>query len=698
MATDYLRKRDDHSKLERSQVLDIFRALRPASPNSKGKVADSFCLVMLYAVALHSSVPLFLSHSLPPGFDAVMHLSKVRIFSECFPSVPRWFPWWYCGTPSLRFYPPLSYLAAASASWLFQISALEAYEYTDLLAFYLAGLFMYHFMRMMGNSRLSSLASAMLYMLSPQTLFGRFFTGHYAHNFSMFLIPLILFLISRYGDDARKAALVTAPVFALVFLSHLQTALSLGLMLGTYLIFSLLFRSWADEPGRIRPRLQGLIFGGALGISLASIWLIPCLSEGMQSLWLSAEAARNTMIPVESLFVYADWLWYLEPLPRLWARQYYLGLPALSLALAAVALITSGRLTPNKMFWGVVSGSWVAVLLFGIVSPYVGLVLGLPMRLPFFVSIPIAMLDGLTIDWIQVRLSPSSRREPRRKITSFIFAAIALLSPFVHSSNMSQFVYHPYSNETEAAKLVDSLNAPPYERVGAFGTFSYVFNVFSDRWQLDGGYAQGQVNSDFYYKYWQILTTSEDVDTVLEALNETNTRYVVQAAGQKISSAFQNRTHFRHIRTAGFDIFKLNDSYRLDFVTVTGGEATVTFTYPHPDRLHLSIRDCSPNTILILKMNYYPGWVAYPPSGNANLTRDLNGLMRIGVSGDNDLDIELQYVQTWVDYAGLIMSISAAAVYLLLLSNVLPSILDGCDMKRRKGAVTEYLHQEKGLH
>ena len=88
---------------------------------------------------------------------------KIRIFSRYFPYVPRLFPWWYCGAPSLRFYPPLSYLTATFISWMFQTSAVEAYQYTDFFAFFLAGLSIY--LKAIGNSRFSSLVSAGLYML-----------------------------------------------------------------------------------------------------------------------------------------------------------------------------------------------------------------------------------------------------------------------------------------------------------------------------------------------------------------------------------------------------------------------------------------------------------------------------------------------------------------------------------------------------
>jgi len=294
---------------------------------------ESLCYGIIYLIALFGSMPLFLSSSIPPGFDSVMHLSKIRIFSQYFPYIPRWFPWWYCGTPSLRFYPPLSYLTAAFIGWISQTSAVEAYKYADFFAFLFAGLSIYLFMRKIGNSRFSSLASAGLYMLSPQTLYGRFFIGHFTHNFSMFLIPLTFLCIVKYRSNVRRIALATAPLFALLFLSHLQTALCFGFMLAIYFFYKIIVGSRVESLERIRIHLLGLILGGLLGILLAAFWLFPCLIEGSGRLGLTSEEAIKVAIPVASLFVEAKHLRYLTPLQRIWSEQYFLGFPLIILFL-----------------------------------------------------------------------------------------------------------------------------------------------------------------------------------------------------------------------------------------------------------------------------------------------------------------------------------------------------------------------------
>ena len=660
-------------------MVDLKFAFKSASASLRGRAKDSICYIVIFAVALYGSVPLFSASSVPPGYDSVMHFSKIRIFSQFFPSIPRWFPWWYCGTPSLRFYPPLSYFLLSSISWLFRISALEAYQFTDFFSFYLAGLFIYHLMKTLTNSRFASVSSAILYMLTPQTLYGRFFIGHFTHNFSMFLIPLTLFCIVKYGDGMKRIALMTAPLFATLFLSHFQTALCFGFMLAILVFFTLISEWWKKEPRRIS--ISGLSLGGVLGICLAGFWLLPSLLEGSGQLGLTSEAALKTMIPIESLFIDADQLWYLSPIQKIWCKQYFLGFPLIVLSFLAIVLIIRRKIAANKRFWGIIFTFWTALFLFAIVSPYIGLVLGWPNRFPYFVSMPMAMLAGLAINWIEDHLSFSSMDSySSKRLALYSLLTVTALSTLIYTLDVEQFTYYPYSNEIQVSERLKTLNQKPIERVASFGTASYVFNVISDGWQLDGGYVQGQINPDFYYKYLWTLKETDDIDAILETLNATNARYVVVPQGQALS-AYQDQRFFERIEMVGFTIFRLKNNYTLNFVEIINGDASINYSYPYPDELHLMIQDCSEDVTLVVKMNYYPGWVAHSSNGEVELTEDSDGLMKIEVNGANSLDITLQYGQTWVDHMTLGVTVAGVAIYLFIL--------------RRRFARTQYFRKTK---
>ena len=319
-----------------------------------------------------------------------MHYSKVRVFSQLFPSIPQWFPWWYCSTPSLRFYPPLSYLFATLTNGLLGTSPLVGYQLTDFFFFFLVGLFTYFFVKKLTDSRCAGVASAMFYMLSPQTLYGRLFIGQFTHNFSFFLIPLTLFCLLKFRDSLRMTVLTVAPLFAFLFLSHLQTALSFGLMLGIYIVFAYFARNLKE--GLELPRIRSLVFSGAIGGLLAGFWLLPCAVEGAGDLGVTNEAALNAMIPVQNLFMESGYRWY---------ESIFLGYPLIILSLFAIVLIIRGKLNSEKTFWGLTFTAWVTLFLFVIVSPYIGIVLSWPQRFAYFIAFPMALLAGLAVNWIK---------------------------------------------------------------------------------------------------------------------------------------------------------------------------------------------------------------------------------------------------------------------------------------------------------
>jgi len=473
----------------------------------------------------------------------------------------------------------------------------------------------------------------------------------------MFLIPLTLFCIIKYGDGMKRIALITAPLFATLFLSHFQTALCFGFMLAILVFFTLISEWWKKEPRCIS--ISGLFLGGVLGICLAGFWLLPSLLEGSGKLVVTKEAALGVAFPIQSFFVEAE---------NLWHKQYFLGFPLVLLSILAVGLVLKRKFVAKKTFWGAIFAFWAGFFLFTTVSPHIGFVFGWPNRLAYFVVMPMAMLAGLAVNWIEDYVLSSFRYSSNlRRLALYSFLTVMILSVLVHTSSVEQFAFMPYTNGIEISKWLDGQNLNPGERVASFGAFSYVFNTISNSWQLDGGYVQGQINLDFYYEYWQTLTAADSVDVILKTLSETNSRYIVFPQGSGIPSAYRNQTLFDQNEMSGFTIFKLRDNYALNFAEVTKGNASVSYSYLNPDELHLNVWDCSEEATLVVKMNYYLGWTSHSSRGEVRLTKDSNGLMKIEIRGADSLDITLQHGSTLNDYIALGATIAGAAIYLFIL-------------------------------
>jgi len=362
----------------------------------------------------------------------------------------------------------------------------------------------------------------------------------------------------------------------------------------------------------------------------------------------------------------------------------------------AVTLIIKRKLTMGKMIWGVIFTLWTALFLFGIVSSHVGLVLGWPNRLPYFVSTPMAMLAGLAVNWVERRfLSSNDAGSSRKRMVKYLVLTIILVSPLIHVLNINQFVYYPYSNEAQASKLLDDINHKDTERIATFGTLSYVFNVFSDGWQLDGGYVQGQINPDFYYRYHLTLTKSNDLNSILDILNKTNTRCIIFCEGQKFPAIYEDERFFDKIRAGKFVIFKLKDDYPLNFIDLLAGKAILNYSYLNPDQILIKAWYCSENVTLFVKMNYYPGWTAHSTSGEVKLIRDHDGLMIIQLLNADSADIILRYSFAHTDYIGLGATIAGAITYFLILLSIIWKVHEGWIHTRHRGAYMDLMRRRK---
>jgi len=186
-----------------------------------------------------------------------------------------------------------------------------------------------------------------------------------------------------------------------------------------------------------------------------------------------------------------------------------------------------------------------------------------------------------------------------------------------------------------------------------------------------------------------------NLSSILKVLDETNTWYVIFQQGTGAHSAYENQEYFDKSEMSGFTIYKLKDSYALDFVTVTSGQAAVTYNYLNPDELHISAWYCSSNVTLTVKMNYYQGWVAQTSNGTVTLTKDINGLMKLDISNADSLEITLRYGLTQNDYAGLAVTIIGAAVYIFVLLATIWKPSEGWIGTRHRGAIEEHLNQKK---
>ena len=619
-------------------------------------IHNLFPLLIIVGVGVALSGPAF---SQPvPGIDAPMHLSKISRLWTFFPSLPAWFPWWYGGIPLLATYPPLMYVTDIFVTSLFHWEPWLALVVTDTICFVLTGCFIYLFLRKIGLHELACLSSSILYLSSFQTLSGRFGYGHYTHTFAMLFLVFGIYLAAK-THSSKYYEICLASVLCLLVLSHLSVAIIfVGLLLAYYVgvFFSKLIDA-RNEQNHIFPFFRSLL-GGTFGVLLSAFWLIPYLVDGASGTATFMGSGATYVPPLQSLFLFdtQNFLW----------QSYYLGIPLI--IFGALGLLIS---LYRRVFWGIIFTSWTFFFLFMCVQPYIfqGLSLGYPARYAFFVSFSWSLLSGIAFDYLFRKFSSRFSKLSLR-ILSRSMLVLLLVS---YAISVNPVVIKGYEFDNRVAEELN-LYLGPYERLASISTFSYTFNVMSNRFQIDGGYIEGNINMQFYRTYWNEIYSGHDSEATIGILKKINARLVLfyGQISPEIEKKFVPPYFSVILKEPPITVYELNRTLvPLNFVEVIGGNvAEVSLSYSNPDVLEFALINCSENTELMVKMNYHEGWTAYCNDKVVQPVRNDDGFMNLHIPFDGDVNVKLQYGNTKSNIAGI--TATGLGIFLLLYATVSP--------------------------
>lgn len=616
-------------------------------------IGNIFPILVIIGVGIALSGPALSQPT--PGIDAPMHLSKISRLWTFFPSLPSWFPWWYCGIPLLKTYPPLMYYTNIFAIALFHWEPWLALGIVDTMSFVLTGCFIYLFLRKIGLHELACLSSSILYLSSFQTLSGRFGYGHYTHTFAMLFLVFGIYLAAK-THSSKYYEIYLASIFCLLVLSHLSVAISFVGLLFTYYV-GVFFAKAIDtrnEQNHFFPFFRSL-FGGSIGVLLASFWFIPYLVEGGSGAAAFMGSATAYVPPLQSLFLFDS--------QNIWLQSYYLGM--LLIGFGVLGLFIS---LYRRVFWGIIFMSWTFFFLFMCIQPYVlqGMALGYPARYPFFISFSMCLLSGIALDYLFRKFSSLFSKVSLR----ILFRSASVLLLVSCAVYVNPIVIKGYEFDNGVA---EELNAylDQYERLASISTFSYTFNVMSNRFQIDGGYIEGNINMELYRRYWFEIYSGHDVDATINILKKINARLVLfhGQISPEVEKKFVPPYFSVILKKYPITVFELNRTlFPLNFVEVISGKVEeVRLSYANPDLLEFELKNCSGNTMLIVKMNYHEGWTAYCDDKDVPLVRNDDGFMNVSIPFDGDVKMKLRYGSTLIDNISLGITIAGAVISLFLL-------------------------------
>ena len=145
-----------------------------------------------------------------------------------------------------------------------------------ILHIFLAGLFMFLFLRALGRSDQASFIGGLLYMFTP-CLVSLFYPGHDGKIYVTALTPLAFLMVHR-AVTSRSFLwfLGFGLVYALMILTaHVQMAFYAAWGLGAYFVF-LLWEQFRFKPGKIALPVGAFVLAVALALGAASIqWMAP---------------------------------------------------------------------------------------------------------------------------------------------------------------------------------------------------------------------------------------------------------------------------------------------------------------------------------------------------------------------------------------------------------------------------------------
>lgn len=270
-------------------------------------IRSALILAVVSALLLAPSllVGTMISHSSP------QNLTWAEQFADQFRSgilYPRWLPQSFdgLGSPTFYFYPPIVFWVDAllSVATFNMPSVSYRLSLSTLVLLWASGLAMHAWLRAEAPSPRIALYGAMGYMAAPYHLLDHYYRGAFAELAAYVVLPLLALSIRRIAEGRPLAPVLMALAYAALPMVHLPTALLVSL---TALPLYVLYRGWTlGTPRRALGLFVRCAFAGALGLGLASIYLIPAL--GLQS-WIPADTFWISYYHVDRWFLLAVDRW-----------------------------------------------------------------------------------------------------------------------------------------------------------------------------------------------------------------------------------------------------------------------------------------------------------------------------------------------------------------------------------------------------
>ena len=335
---------------------------------------------------------------------------------------PRWLPESFdkLGSPTFYFYPPIAFWvdALVSVATFNALPVSYRLSLSSLLLLWASGLAMHAWLKGQATSPRVALYGALAYMAAPYHLLDHYYRGAYAEFAAYAVLPLVALAVSRIAEGRRLGPVLFALAYAALPMAHLPTALLISV---TALPLYVLYRGW--RLGAAGPALGFFVrcaLGGALGLGLAAVYLVPALAL---QYWIPSDTFWVAYYHVENWFLLSPDRW---PQPHDMMR--IISWFAAAYGVAAVGVVAVLARDGVRLAWRSEAVFWalaclVSLLLIAGALPWFW-------RIPFVAKVQFPWRLMIVVEFAAIAALCLMPWPVRPRILSFVFVvAIVALMP-----------------------------------------------------------------------------------------------------------------------------------------------------------------------------------------------------------------------------------------------------------------------------
>jgi uncharacterized membrane protein len=698
--------------------------------NKKIIAKDTIPLLIAFIIGILIVIPRLLP-GIPQGVDSASHLSKILFmfkWHDRLGYIPSWFPDWYCGTPFLLLYSPLSYFLTFAIAIIGK-DAVSAYKFIDTIFFLVTPITVYLLGRELKLSIRESSWSALIFGLTPTVIGNYIFYDRFPN---IIALPIICLLLITFIRMLSKKSMIwfasSILLLGTVILTHHLSALITFFIL--LLAFLSLTTSFADLKFNLL-KFLGVIFGG---IALTSFWLVdfiqassqiadnPFFNRTMEFPFIKLSYALYDYMILEQgiiqfiLAISAIILWVskdfkksiiVSALVLLFVGmsffeigyQTYINIQMIGQALVIIALIFIAGLVIFRtrrseynhfnfflVLW-FVSFFWLGLGYYAIPIVKIPLLQSIwrsldVYRFWLFLSLPIAFLAGVLVEGVICRMRRNMKLLMLTVIFILLFTGGVIKSVYLLNQEVNPHLPYTVQNSNIPIELLEYLRLQnDYGRILPVRCplWIYMTPSYTGKNLIDGWYKKKKLIPRLLgiddYRINDLETTENRLEVwknLIDQNQELGIHWVIVGNSNKTLIRYLTNSTFKQdafITHEGGNLTILKNTVPNSFVQLIteNGNIDYNFERSSPERINIEITDPYSNVKIFVREAYYIGWIATVDNDTTSVMSTPEGFILI-TPEPSPTQVTFEYTRSNNSYIWLSLLMIILIILLLIYS------------------------------